>query len=180
MNEQIQDKHSLSNALAWFQSIVEMVDAMRATEDEAQEDARERILESVLSVEVRGDWRAPGSDVYQDPPAEYRILLTPGDPALQLVGDLNERGEPETTRLEHQDWGTPWTELRESTLAEVIDRMEYVIYCDVKSREDESAVEFATWQRMNDLASVEKSLAAIDAVKAYLLDFARQFYFGES
>jgi hypothetical protein len=42
-------------------------------------------------------------------PAEFCILLCTGGPAVRIVGDLN-RGEPSNPRVEHQDWGTPWTE----------------------------------------------------------------------
>lgn len=73
--------------------------------------ALEAIMESPLSVEVRSDWVNPGS--YLDAPscwAEYKILLTTGGPALRIIGELDQYGEPESARLEYQDWGTPWTE----------------------------------------------------------------------
>lgn len=79
-------------------------------EGEIQTDAdavRERIQEGPLSVEVRSGWYAPGGD---NTPEEFCILLSTGGPALRLVGDLDEHGEPTRAYLQHQDWGTPWTD----------------------------------------------------------------------
>jgi hypothetical protein len=70
----------------------------KATEEDREQyhdedDARQAISEDPLSAEVV---------------KEYRILLCTGGPACQIVGELNEYGEPETARLQHQDWFTPW------------------------------------------------------------------------
>jgi hypothetical protein len=70
------------------------------------EDAYERIQEAPLSVEVRSGWTLIGQEAETE---EFRLLLTFGGPALRIVGDING-GYPERCRLEHQDWGTPWTE----------------------------------------------------------------------
>ena len=82
----------------------------------AIETAREAIQEDPLSVEVRSGWYgvSGGSESGKDP-AEFRILLCTGGPAVQIVGALSEHCEPESCRLEHQDWGTPWTEYRLSS-----------------------------------------------------------------
>ena len=101
------------NANAWANSILEMTAPLRSgadAPDDAMDNARDYISESALSVEVRTSWRAVGTD--DTKPTHYRILLTFGGPSLQLTGELNEHGEPETARLEFQDWGTPWTEYR--------------------------------------------------------------------
>jgi len=71
-----------------------------------QDEARERIEEDALSVEV-GCWWTPGSEAE---PTEYRILLTTGGPAVRIVGDLGQHNEPHRARLEVQDWFKPWTE----------------------------------------------------------------------
>lgn len=164
--------HGRENALAWFALIVEMVDQVRAGEaspagpdnrGEDAVDARERITESALSVEVRSPWYAPGEgvrrmgtdSVYPLAPAEYCILLSTGGPALRLMGDLSEHGEPESARLEAQDWGTPRTEIRIGDLAERLTGNRY------------------------DKLGIDDMVKAGDAVREYLLDFARQFYFGE-
>lgn len=73
--------------------------------------ALEAVHNSALEVAVRSGWESPplmdtGESVAA---AEYRILLSTGGPATRIVGELNEYGEPETARLEYQDWFTPWT-----------------------------------------------------------------------
>ena len=52
------------NAQNWYDSIVEMVEALAQADANrdgiAQDSARDAITESVLSVEVRSDWYGPG------------------------------------------------------------------------------------------------------------------------
>jgi hypothetical protein len=75
----------------------------------SEDEARDAIMEDPLSVEVGiSDYFAPGDTPKPD---EYCILLCTGGPAVRIVGDLDEHGEPSRPRLEYQDWGTPWTEL---------------------------------------------------------------------
>lgn len=71
-----------------------------------QDEARQRISEDPLSLQVRSDWCNPGETMVA---GEYEILLSTGGPATRIVGDL-ERGEPISARLEAQDWFVPWTE----------------------------------------------------------------------
>ena len=82
----------------------------RAADLDGGDGPLERIHEGVLSVEVRSPWINP-ADYHNsaNKPAEYCILLTTGGPALRLVGELGEYGEPTTALLEYQDWFTPWT-----------------------------------------------------------------------
>lgn len=70
------------------------------------DEARQRIEDDALSVEVRSDWVSVGSKMEAE---EFCILLTTGGPAVRIVGDL-ERGGPSSATLEVQDWGKPWTE----------------------------------------------------------------------
>lgn len=92
-------------------------------EELSEDECRERILEGPLSLEVRSDWHTPG-DQDGTAPAEYLLLLSTGGPALRIVGGL-DRGEPTSARLEHQDWGTPWTEM---PLYEADDRAALLAY----------------------------------------------------
>lgn len=71
------------------------------------EQAEDAIREDALSVEVRSGWHAPGEDGKD---VEYNILLCTGGPAVRITGELNHFGEPDSARLEYQDWFTPWTE----------------------------------------------------------------------
>lgn len=129
------DTHAIENAQAWLENIVAMVkrlehaqeschdyDECKSWIEASAEDpenmpygryhdadaALEAITESPLSVEVRADWHIPGSEA-AGTPEEYKILLTFGGPALRIIGKLDQSGEPESARLEYQDWGTPWT-----------------------------------------------------------------------
>jgi hypothetical protein len=75
--------------------------------DQVREAIEEQTRESALSVSVRSDWSDPGEPLMS---SEFQILLSTGGPALRLVGDLDIYAEPKRVRMEHQDWGTPWTE----------------------------------------------------------------------
>lgn len=79
-----------------------------------REDARRSIEEDALSVQVRSGWYSPGApenDTMRRP-CEYEILLCTGGPACRIIGKLDQYGQPETARLEVQDWFQPWTEMR--------------------------------------------------------------------
>lgn len=91
--------------------------------------ALEAITESPLSVEVRSGWYGVyGGSESGKQPCEYQILLCTGGPAVRIVGELGRYSEPETARLEYQDWGTPWTELHNP-----IDGVSLVHYDDMES-----------------------------------------------
>jgi hypothetical protein len=121
-----QDRYvnAAEQAQAQYESIKEMVEALRRADesawdsppepfgnfDDANESARCTIRADASSVEVRSGWYSPGQD--QPAPEEYRILLCTGGPAVQIVGEMSEHGEPKTARLEMQDWFLPWAEYR--------------------------------------------------------------------
>jgi hypothetical protein len=71
-----------------------------------QDEARQRIEEDALSVEVRSGWTTPGEEMEAE---EFNILLTTGGPAVRIRGEL-DGSEPRRAWLEVQDWGKPWTE----------------------------------------------------------------------
>ena len=102
-------------AKAQLECIRELVAALEEAEadigdrtGEERDEARQAIEEDALSVEVRSDWHEIGGD---SDPGEYRILLCTGGPAVRIVGRLNQYSEPESARLEYQDWFTEWQEL---------------------------------------------------------------------
>lgn len=105
------DDHGLSNALAGYGNLREMVAELEkaAGECTSQDDARERIQEDALEICVRTGWHSPTGD--RVAPEEFYILLSTGGPALRIRGELNEHCEPSRAWLEYQDWGTPWTRL---------------------------------------------------------------------
>lgn len=108
----VTDNRSEQQAAAQLASIKELVAARRAAEaaDDhiAHDEARNRIHEDALDVSVRDGWRQIGHK--SEGPEEYLILLCTGGPACRIIGQLNDSNEAETARIEHQDWGTPWTE----------------------------------------------------------------------
>ena len=77
-----------------------------AGECENEEQARERIREDALSVEVRSGWMNCGDEMIAE---EFCILLTTGGPAVRIRGELDQYKEPSRAWLEVQDWGKPWT-----------------------------------------------------------------------
>ena len=82
------------------------------SKDEALDAARQAIEEDALSIEVRTGWYSPGARDPDTKPAAYRILLCTGGPAVQIIGELSKHGEPETARMQVQDWFQPWTDFR--------------------------------------------------------------------
>ena len=111
--------HAIANAQSWLETIEAGMTAYDTLSNDIDapaqsfdggtfEDAdalRERLEQAPLAVSVRSGWSTP-FDTLQA--SEYQILLSTGGPALRIIGDLSEHGEPETARLEYQDWGTPW------------------------------------------------------------------------
>jgi hypothetical protein len=85
----------------------ELAELIEAAGDCADADeARQRITEDPLSLQVRSDWCNPGEPMVA---GEYEILLSTGGPATRIYGEV-ERGDPISARLEAQDWFLPWTE----------------------------------------------------------------------
>lgn len=76
--------------------------------DTAAERLEDTMREAPLNLEVRSGWTDPGEKLE---PAEFRLLLSTGGPALQLVGSLTESYEACDCELQHQDWFTPWQTL---------------------------------------------------------------------
>jgi hypothetical protein len=72
------------------------------------DEARQRIEEDALEVQVRADWHNVG-EVHATP-SEFYILLCTGGPAVRIMGELDNHLQPCRAWLEYQDWGTPWTQ----------------------------------------------------------------------
>lgn len=113
-----QIKSAAETWLAAYAGIRGLVEALREAgdDDDKRECARCDIMEYPLEVTVRSGWRAPGAD-RDAKPEEFCILLSTGGPASRIIGTLNEHGEPETARLEVQDWGTPWEDVSRDVFA---------------------------------------------------------------
>ena len=114
--------HGLDQAKAQYATIQDLLCDYTAalSEDEYSLDVAEgNILERPLSVEVRSGW-LPISHDKDFEPDEYRVLLCTGGPAVQITGECDDLGGPLTARLQHQDWGTPWTDHREGVDEQVL------------------------------------------------------------
>lgn len=85
-----------------------------------EDSARQAIEEDALSVEVRSPWFMVGSPSEDTKPSEFCILLCTGGPACQIRGELDEYMRPHRAWLEHQDWGTPWTQYYEPGIQETL------------------------------------------------------------
>lgn len=75
----------------------------QANDCEDAEEAQQRIQDDPLSVEYRSGWSNPGEDLT---PEEFRVVLCTGGPHVEIVGDLNQHGEPASVRVLYRDWGT--------------------------------------------------------------------------
>lgn len=94
---------------SWLEVDGEELAALRSLAGECndEEQARERIQEDALSVEVRSGWASIGETLT---PEQFCILLVTGGPAVRIRGEFDGHQEPQRAWLEVQDWGTPWTQ----------------------------------------------------------------------
>ena len=107
---QKEENHGLEQAGAQLESIKALVAALNAAtgDEQATEAAQQAIFEDPLSVEVRSGWHTPGISNPDNTAEEFKILLCTGGPAVQIIGNLSEHGEPDKVWLQYQDWFTPW------------------------------------------------------------------------
>jgi hypothetical protein len=99
-------EHAKEQGKAQYDSIREL--AARLNDDPDNDRARDAIHEDALSVLVRSGWHVPGSDACK--PEEFEILLCTGGPAVRLRGTLDNYGQPDTVKMQVQDWFEPWTD----------------------------------------------------------------------
>jgi hypothetical protein len=96
-----EDNRAEDQARAQLESIINMVVRLRDADEDDSEETREDVMQEIqedpLSVQVRGGWK--------------ELLLCTGGPAVRIVGDLGQYGEPDSANIEYQDWFTPWTKL---------------------------------------------------------------------
>ena len=111
--------HALNNAIGHLKemvknyeigSYIEESNVTTQEQEEKLEQIREDILNSALSVEFRSGWYSSLYDnVRIGEPAEFKILLTWGGPALRIIGEIEENYAV-NPKLQFQDWGTLWTD----------------------------------------------------------------------
>ena len=109
------ENHALNNAIGHIESMVEDFkkdqQLQESNDYNQQDELRESVLNSVLSVEFRSGWYSSPESIADLSPEEFKILLTWGGPALRVIGELDEYG-PVNSKLQYQDWGTPWTDFK--------------------------------------------------------------------
>jgi hypothetical protein len=66
-----------------------------------RDDVQEDIQEDPLSIEVRSGWADVGETLT---PEEFRIVLCTGGPHVEILGELDEHGEPDRVRVLYRDW----------------------------------------------------------------------------
>ena len=74
---------------------------------EGTDEARQRIEEDPLSLQVRSGWTNPGEKMEAE---NFEILLCTGGPACRIIGELGQFNEPSRAWIEHQDWFELWQE----------------------------------------------------------------------
>ena len=68
----------------------------------------DELREQPASIQVRSGWHDNPSDLK---PEEFKIELSGGGPATRIIGELDNDGEVYSVQPQHQNWGTPWTDL---------------------------------------------------------------------
>ena len=105
--------HALENAIATIETIVEDFKKDKQLEESndynQQDELRESVLNSALSIEFRSGWYSSPESVADLKPEEFKILLSWGGPGLRVIGELDDYG-PVNPKLQYQDWGTLWTD----------------------------------------------------------------------
>ena len=82
---------------------LERLDAIR----EEDGDPFEEFGDVLLELKFGAVWQAGETDRQ---PSRFWALIGTGGPAMRIVGEINQYGEPEDCRLEVQDWFQPWTD----------------------------------------------------------------------
>ena len=116
------EAHAITNARGHLESIKELYREFKKQEDlEAwdcgsnvynwtTEGIREKAQDEALSVEFRSGWTSNPEEMK---PEEFKILLSTGGPACQIVGKIDDGScEPIDIEIQYQDWGTPWEPLQ--------------------------------------------------------------------
>ena len=114
MKTTTKENHALNNAIGHIESMVENFkkdqQLQESNDYNQQDELRESVLNSALSVEFRSGWYSSLDE--ETKPEEFKILLSWGGPALRIIGELDDYG-PVNPKLQFQDWGTPWTDLND-------------------------------------------------------------------
>ena len=108
------EAHAISNARGQLESIKELYRNYKQAESDGdytrEDESREQAQDEALSVEFRSGWTSNPEEMK---PEEFKILLSTGGPACQIVGKIDYGScEPIDIEIQYQDWFTPWEPLQ--------------------------------------------------------------------
>ena len=108
------EAHAITNARGQLESIKELYRNYKQAESDGdytrEDEIREQAQDEALSVEFRSGWTSNPEEMK---PEEFKILLSTGGPACQIVGKIDYGScEPIDIEIQYQDWGTPWEPLQ--------------------------------------------------------------------
>ena len=112
------EAHAITNARGQLESIKELYREYKENASafvsnlDTEEAIVERAREQALSIEFRSGWYSSPESVADLKPEEFKILLSWGGPACQIIGKLDEYSQPTDIEIQYQDWGTPWEPLQ--------------------------------------------------------------------
>ena len=132
------EAHAITNARGELEKIKELYKKFKKEEEfeswgECQsvwnwttEGIVEEARNEALSVEFRSGW---SSNLESMEPEEFKILLSTGGPACQIIGKLDQYKQPTDIEIQYQDWGTPWTTLEISYHHDDYQALEWFCNC---------------------------------------------------
>ena len=125
------EAHAISNARGQLESIKELYRNYKQAESDEdytrEDEIREQAQDEALSVEFRSGWTSNPEEMK---PEEFKILLSWGGPACQIIGKIDYGSyEPIDIEIQYQDWGTPWTTLEISYHHDDYQALEWFCNC---------------------------------------------------
>jgi hypothetical protein len=98
----------LSQSLAQLAEVARLAELLEADPD--NDELQDELRALALSQEVRSDWRCFVATEECDPD-EWRLVLCTGGPHVEVRGEFNNYGDPETASLWAADWGQSLAEV---------------------------------------------------------------------
>jgi len=114
MTTATKEAHAITNARGQLESIKELYRNYKQAESDddytREDEIREQAQDEALSFEFRSGWTSNPEEMK---PEEFKILLSTGGPACQIVGKIDYGScEPIDIEIQYQDWFTPWEPLQ--------------------------------------------------------------------
>ena len=126
------EAHAITNARGQLESIKELYREYKENASafvsnlDTEEAIVERAREQALSIEFRSGWSSNPGEMEAE---EFKILLSWGGPACQIIGNLDQYKQPTDIEIQYQDWGTPWTTLEISYHHDDYQALEWFCNC---------------------------------------------------